>query len=149
MLEFVAHETEAVVRRVRWSVQGRVPFVDRTGVLLLARCVLALFAALENDQGAILSVLAWVCLCVLSILSFVRVYKTWFLNGLEMLYLVCLLLLALFYAPRDVQSIEGNILQLMAIFSLGCILSFHIYQCMVKHRSFVRRLVQRAKEKCS
>ena len=116
-----------------------------TGVLLLARCVLALFAALENAQVTILSVLAWVCLFVMSILSFFPVYKIRILNALEMMYSVCLLLLALFFAPNDVQSTEGNVVQLMAIFSLGCIVSFHIYQCL-KHRSFVVRLEQKAKQ---
>ena len=47
-----------------------------TGVLLLARCLLALFAALENDQVAILSVLAWVCLCMRHVNSF-------FLSGVQ------------------------------------------------------------------
>ena len=110
--------------------------------------MLALFTALENDQLAILSVLAWVCLFVMSIITFARVYKLVFLNALEMMYLLCLLLLAFFFAPNDVQNIEGNVVQLMAICSLACIVSFHIYQCLVKHRSFVQRLVQRAKQKC-
>ena len=33
----------------------------------------------------------------------------------------------------------------MAIWSLACIVSFHIYQCL-KHRSFVVRLEQKAKQ---
>ena len=107
-------------------------------MLLLARYVLALFAALENDQVAILSVLTWVCLFLMSILACVRVYKIGLLNALEMMYLVCLLLLALFFT-------EGDVVQLMAIFRLGCIVSFHIYQCL-KHRSFVVRLEQKAKQ---
>ena len=125
------------------------PYNDKyrswTGVLLLARCVLAIFAALENDDDANLSVLAWVCLFVMSILSFVRVYKIGLLNALEMMYLVCLLLLALFFAPKDIQGTEGDVVQLMAICSLGCIVSFHIYECL-KHRSFVLRLKQTAKQ---
>ena len=127
------------------------PYKDKyrswTGVLLLARCVLALFAALDNDQVAILSVLAWVCLFIMSILSFVRVYKIEFLNALEMMYLVCLLLLGLFFAPNDVQSVEGNVVQLMVICSLACIASFHVYQFLIKHRSFIVRLEQTARQK--
>ena len=57
-------------------------------------------------------------------------------------------LLALFFAPNDVESTEGEVVQLMAIFSLGCIVSFHIYQCL-KDRSFVVRLEQRAKQMCN
>ena len=91
--------------------------------------------------------LAWVCLFVMSILSFVGVYKIRFLNALEMMYLVCLLLLALFFAPNDVQSNEGNVVELMVVSSLACILSFHIYHCLINHPSFISRLVDRAKQK--
>ena len=127
------------------------PYKDKyrswTGVLLLARCVLALFAALENDQIANLGALACVCLFIMSVLSFVQVYKIEFLNALEMMYMVCLLLLALFFAPKDVQSIEGNVVELMAICSLACIVSLHIYQSLIKNCSFVVSLVYKVKLK--
>ena len=117
-----------------------------TGVLLLARCVLAVFSAVKNNPFMNLSVLAWFLFLIISILSLVQVYKSRFLNVLEMMYLVCLLLLAVFFAPNDVRMLEANAVLLIALCSLPFIITFHVYQSL-KHRSFIVRLAQTTKQK--
>ena len=58
-----------------------------TEVLLVVRCLLALFTAFKNNPLDNINVLAWVCLFLISLISLTMVYKNFLLNTLEIIYL--------------------------------------------------------------
>ena len=83
------------------------PYKDRyrswTGVLLLVRIVLALVVAFEKDPVINVSVLAWTCLFLISLLSLIKVYNLFLLNALELMFLACLLILTFMSTTGDGQ----------------------------------------------
>ena len=109
-----------------------------TGVLLIVRCVLALFTAFENNPLNNINFLAWVCLFLVALLSFTMAYENILLNALEIVYLFCLLLIAHFMTPPDEESDEANIVLWIMFSSLLLIVSYHIYHFLKEHPLFYR-----------
>ena len=108
---------------------------------MLLRCVLALFSAFVNDPLVNINVLAWICLVLIVILFLVQVYKKFLLNVLETMYLVCLLLAALFSVSSDTPSDETNAVLWMVFCSAFLIISYHIYRHL-HHHTLVQRLAR-------
>ena len=98
-----------------------------TGILLVVRCVLALFTAFENNSLYNINVLAWVCLFLVSLLSATMVYRNFALNTLEIIHLFCLLLTAHFMTHPDEESVEANVVLWIVFSFLLLITSYHIY----------------------
>ena len=112
-----------------------------TGVLLVVRCLLALFIAFENNPIDTISVVVWVCLFLISLLSVTMAYNNFLLNALETIYLSCLLLIAHFKTLRNEDSDEVNVVLWIAFSSLLFITSYHIYH-FLKERALFQRLAQ-------
>ena len=125
-----------------WYDSFGAPYKDRyrswTGVLLLARCVLALVVAFENEPLINISALAWVCLFLISMLCTFQVYTTFLLNAWEIMYLVCLLLLAVFSTPVEsqLQVYQVKIVVWIVLFSLLLIIFYHTYQGLKNWKIF-------------
>ena len=117
-----------------------------TGVLLVIRCLLALFTAFENRPHKNISLLAWVCLFLSSLVSVAMVYKNLLLNALEVIYLTCLLLIAFFIytKPPDEEMDEANIVIWIALSSLLFVASYHIHR-LLRERPIFQRLALKAK----
>ena len=115
-----------------------------TGVLLVVRCLLALFTAFENNPLDYINVLAYVCLFLISLVSVTMVYKKLLLNALEIIYLACLLIIAFFTKPPDEESAEANVVLWIALSSLLLVASYHIYH-FLKERPLFQRLALKAK----
>ena len=114
-----------------------------TGVLLIVRCLLAFFVEFENNPVDSINVLIWVCLFLIFLVSVTMAYKSFLLNALEMIYLICLLLIAFFTKP-DVESEGANVVLWIALSSLLFIASYHIYH-FLKERPLFQGLALKAK----
>ena len=114
-----------------------------TGVLMVVRCLLALFTAFENNPIHTISALVWVCLFLNSLVSVTMAYKNFILNALEVIYLTCLLLIGHFMTHPDEESDEANVVLGIVFSSLLFITSYHIYH-FFKERALFQRLALNA-----
>ena len=85
-----------------------------TGFLLLVRCGLVLVMTFENDQEVSLSVLMWLCLILIPLISLLQVYNSFALNILENVYFSCILAMV-FLVKLDV----ANNVQLSLVMSIS------------------------------
>ena len=124
------------------------PYKDKyrswTGVLLVVRCGLALVTAFENDPLIDITVLVWVCIGLLSLLSVTMVYESFLLNALEMMCFGYLLLMATFSTPHGQQNDEANVVLWIVFCFLLLVASYHIY-CFLKECLLFQHLAIKAK----
>ena len=132
------------VRLKPWYDSFGGPYKDnyrsRTGVLLLARCALALVVAFVNEPLVNISGLAWTSLFLVSLLCTFQVYTTFLLNALEIIYLVCLLLMALFSTPdyNRLQAAQEKIVLWIVLSSMIFVFFYHIYQVIKPWKNLYR-----------